>query len=92
MSFIFFHTATTEELKGKVLCSVPSAVQSHKPPLVNVIEDAFGISASDLRCLEVFGRYLLPGWTTVGNQCLMLQGEQYFEEKKGKRHAKHYHK
>ena len=90
-------SGNAEELKNKVLCSVPSAVQSHKPPLAEVIEDAFGISASDLpgshrpladlRCLEVFGRYLLPGWTTVGNQCLMLQGEHYFEEKKGKRHA-----
>ena len=66
-----------------MLCSVPSAVQSHKPPLVEVIEDAFGIGlkATDSRCLEVFGRYLLPGWTTVGNQCLMLQGEHYFEDK-----------
>ena len=83
-------SGNAEELKNKVLCSVPSAVQSHKPPLAEVIEDAFGIGASDLRsniplsglrCLEVFGRYLLPGWTTVGNQCLMLQGEHYFEEK-----------
>ena len=89
-------SGNAEELKNKVLCSVPSAVQSHKPPLAEVIEDAFGIGASDLRsniplsglrCLEVFGRYLLPGWTTIGNQCLMLQGEHYFEEKKGKRHA-----
>ena len=89
-------SGNAEELKNKVLCSVPSAVQSHKPPLAEVIEDAFEISANDLRsniplsdsqCLEVFGRYLLPGWATVGNQCLMLQGEHYFEEKKGKKHA-----
>ena len=76
-----YHLANAEELEKKVLCSVPSAVQSHKPPLVEVIEDAFGINAGESRCLEVFGRYLLPGWTTVGNQCLMLQGEHYFEEK-----------
>ena len=62
-----------------MLCSIPSAIQSHKPPLVEVIEDAFGIRASESRCLEVFGRYLLARWTTVGNQCLLLQGEHYFE-------------
>ena len=38
-----YHSANAEELEGNVLCSVPSAVQSHKPPLVEVIADACGI-------------------------------------------------
>ncbi len=67
-----------EPSETKVICSVPSAIQSHKPPLDKVAEEAFGIDTTQLKCLEVFGRYLLPGWTTVGNQCLKFQASHYF--------------
>ncbi len=70
----------TEVAEDKVVCSVPSAFQSHKPPLVEVLEEVFPGSCKPGRCLEAFGRYLLPGWTTVGDQCLRFQHRDYFEE------------
>ena len=67
----------------RIICSVPSAVQSHKPPLSDVLDKVFGVKAEkESRNLEVFGRYLLPHWTTVGNQCLKFQDLKYFETPK----------
>ena len=59
-----------------VICSVPSAIHSHKPPLNDLIEHVLNeenspVQWSRLRKLELFGRNLSSGWKTVGNQpCL----------------------
>ena len=58
-----------------VIISVPSAFHSHKPPLDNLIQLIFeekeDFEWDRMKKLEVFGRSLLPGWKTIGNQpCL----------------------
>ena len=62
----------------KVITSVPSAVQSHKPPLSDFLLKAFDLKVANTRNLEIFGRYLLPHWTTVGSQCTKFQELKYF--------------
>ncbi|RDD37530.1 Methyltransferase-like protein 4 [Trichoplax sp. H2] len=51
--------------KHNVICSIPSLVHSHKPPLD-------GIFARFIReqpnCLEMFARSLIPHWTSWGNE------------------------
>lgn len=55
---------------NKVFMSVPSAVHSHKPPVCELMKDYI---PEDANCLEIFARYLLPGWTSYGNEVLKLQ-------------------
>ena len=55
-----------------VIISVPSAIQSHKPPLTDLLAALTGKNPQDLRKLEIFGRNLSPGWITVGNQPYFL--------------------
>eukprot|EP00092_Neocalanus_flemingeri_P018705 GFUD01020260.1.p1 GENE.GFUD01020260.1~~GFUD01020260.1.p1 ORF type:complete len:363 (+),score=128.56 GFUD01020260.1:166-1254(+) len=61
---------------GLVIFSVPSGIHSHKPPLSHlmqaVVGDQMDRSWHMLDKLEMFGRYLLPGWLTVGNQPCLL--------------------
>ena len=61
---------------GLVICSVPSAVHSHKPPLDSLLQKMFSpqldLDWAALSKLEIFGRNLQPGWTTVGNQPCLL--------------------
>ena len=57
---------------GLVLVSVPSAVNSHKPPLADVLAAVTGGETSVSRKLEIFGRSLSPGWMTVGNEPCLL--------------------
>ena len=61
---------------GLVIFSVPSGIHSHKPPLTDLINTVVGgqldRSWDRLDKLEIFGRYLLPGWVTVGNQPCLL--------------------
>ncbi|XP_046388173.1 N(6)-adenine-specific methyltransferase METTL4 [Ischnura elegans] len=64
---------------NKVVASVPSALHSHKPPLVEVLQPYI---KPDARCLELFARYLLPGWTSVGFEVLKLQNCSLYEEVK----------
>lgn len=74
-------SAGEAKLSEKIVCSVPSAFQSHKPPLDKVLEDEFpGKCSVPGKCLEVFGRYLLPGWATVGDQCCKFQHKLFFEK------------
>ena len=55
-----------------VIISVPSGINSHKPPLLPILRQIGIISEND-QCLELFGRYLLPNCVTIGNQCLLFQ-------------------
>lgn len=62
-------------IDGKLLVSVPSAIHSHKPPLVDILKDFL---PENPECLEIFARYLLPGWTSYGNEVLKLQHQCLF--------------
>ncbi|EZA61219.1 hypothetical protein DMN91_005402 [Ooceraea biroi] len=55
---------------GKLIISVPSAVHSHKPPLTEIIKEYL---PDEPKCLEIFARYLLPGWTSWGLEILKFQ-------------------
>ncbi|XP_017876673.1 methyltransferase-like protein 4 [Ceratina calcarata] len=56
--------------EGKLLISVPSAVHSHKPPLTEIMREYL---PSEPKCLEIFARYLLPGWASWGLEVLKFQ-------------------
>ncbi|XP_014253482.1 methyltransferase-like protein 4 [Cimex lectularius] len=62
--------------ENKIIVSVPSSVHSHKPPLPEILSDYL---PNKPKCIELFARYLLPGWTSVGDQVLSLQYVPYFE-------------
>ncbi|GIY30038.1 n(6)-adenine-specific methyltransferase METTL4 [Caerostris darwini] len=62
---------------NKVIVSVPSSIHSHKPPLVEVLKPYI---PQNPQCLELFARYLLPGWTSLGNEVLKLQNIKLFEK------------
>lgn len=62
-------------LDSKLVVSVPSAIHSHKPPLIELVKSFLPENPS---CLEVFARYLLPNWTSYGNEVLRLQHESLF--------------
>ena len=61
----------------QIVISVPSGFHSHKPPLVQIFRELAHLSDND-KCLELFGRYLLPNCVTVGNQCLLFQNADIF--------------
>ena len=63
---------------NRVIISVPSAIHSHKPPLIEVFKELNMIDENS-ECLEIFGRNLTPGWTTFGNEALKLQNIRYFD-------------
>ncbi|XP_035715787.1 N(6)-adenine-specific methyltransferase METTL4 isoform X2 [Folsomia candida] len=50
----------------RIIVSTPSAINSHKPPLTDVLEDYFQREFTS-KC-ELFARYLLPDYTSIGNQ------------------------
>lgn len=60
---------------GKLVVSVPSAIHSHKPPLIELLKQFL---PENPMCLEVFARYLLPNVTSYGNEVLRLQHESLF--------------
>ncbi|CAG9864046.1 unnamed protein product [Phyllotreta striolata] len=74
---IFAHRTRSEPLpeNGKLIVSIPSAIHSHKPPLAEVLQQYL---PNDPECLEVFARYLVPGWTSYGNEAIKLQHESLF--------------
>ncbi|XP_037283928.2 methyltransferase like 4 isoform X2 [Rhipicephalus microplus] len=62
--------------RDKVFVSVPSCIHSHKPPLSELVRPFVKNGGA---CMEVFARYLVPGWTSVGNEALKLQHESLYE-------------
>lgn len=77
VELLVFGGSAAEALpRDKVLVSVPSSVHSHKPPLSELIKPFVKTSA---KCLELFARYLVPGWTSVGNEVLKLQHLALYE-------------
>lgn len=77
---IIFGCKNTRRFKkppnGKLVMSVPSALHSHKPPLIELLEMYL---PEKPRCLEIFARYLLPGWTSYGNEVLKFQHESLYD-------------
>ncbi|XP_020292854.1 methyltransferase-like protein 4 [Pseudomyrmex gracilis] len=61
---------------NKLMISIPSAVHSHKPPLTEIIREYF---PNEPKCLEIFARYLLPGWTSWGLEILKFQHLSLYE-------------
>ncbi|XP_005095786.1 N(6)-adenine-specific methyltransferase METTL4 [Aplysia californica] len=59
-----------------VLVTTPCVLHSKKPPLSEILSEYV---AGDPRCLELFARNLLPGWTSWGNEPLRHQHIDYFE-------------
>lgn len=60
---------------GKLVVSIPSAIHSHKPPLIDLLRPYLPENPS---CLEIFARYLLPNFVSYGNEVLKLQHESLF--------------
>jgi N6-adenosine-specific RNA methylase IME4 len=63
--------------RTKVILSTPSSIHSHKPPLVDIL-DQYLPGGSGSRKLEVFARYLVPGVTSFGNEVIKLQHSSLF--------------
>ncbi|KAJ2948651.1 hypothetical protein O0L34_g7905 [Tuta absoluta] len=57
--------------------SVPSALHSHKPPLLDLLSPFVG--AEDPQVLELFARYLLPNTTSLGYEPLKWQHLSLYE-------------
>ncbi|XP_031765703.2 N(6)-adenine-specific methyltransferase METTL4 [Galleria mellonella] len=57
--------------------SVPSALHSHKPPLIDLLKEYVKKENPDI--LELFARYLLPNTTSVGYEPLKLQHISLYE-------------
>lgn len=63
--------------ENKVIVSVPSSIHSQKPPLSDIIKSYL---PENFKALELFARYLLPNWTSFGNEVLKLQHILLYKE------------
>uniref|UniRef100_F6UFW3 Methyltransferase-like protein 4 n=2 Tax=Ciona intestinalis TaxID=7719 RepID=F6UFW3_CIOIN len=68
-----------ENMKELVICSIPCSQHSHKPPLSEILQRYTDLQENS-KCLEMFARNLIPGWTSWGNEVLKFQNVSYFEE------------
>ncbi|XP_074646202.1 N(6)-adenine-specific methyltransferase METTL4-like [Tubulanus polymorphus] len=66
-----------EKLQHKIIVSVPSSIHSQKPTLSEIFKPFL---KADAVCLELFARYLTPGWISWGNEVLKHQHVDYFEK------------
>ncbi|XP_045130146.1 DNA N6-methyl methyltransferase-like isoform X2 [Portunus trituberculatus] len=67
-----------EDIPDKfVFCSIPSGIHSHKPPLYQLLKRFL---VPEPRCLELFARNLVPGWTSIGLEVLRLQHSHFFDD------------
>ncbi|XP_053614857.1 N(6)-adenine-specific methyltransferase METTL4 [Plodia interpunctella] len=62
-----------------LVVSVPSALHSHKPPLLDILSQ-YVKSTHRPQVLELFARYLLPNTTSVGYEPLKWQHISLYEE------------
>ncbi|KAH0561153.1 N(6)-adenine-specific methyltransferase METTL4 [Cotesia glomerata] len=69
-------SATPQIPDKKLIISVPSAIHSHKPPLIDVLKTYLPVNPN---CLEIFARYLLPGWTSWGLEVLKFQNISFYK-------------
>ncbi|CAG9795673.1 unnamed protein product [Diatraea saccharalis] len=61
----------------RIIVSIPSALHSHKPPLLDLLTPY--VNAEKPEVLELFARYLLPNTTSVGYEPLKWQHESLYE-------------
>ncbi|PZC83754.1 hypothetical protein B5X24_HaOG206911 [Helicoverpa armigera] len=61
-----------------LVVSVPSALHSHKPPLLDLLSPL--VKTENPQTLELFARYLLPNTTSVGYEPLKWQHESLYEK------------
>ncbi|CAH2241994.1 jg9108 [Pararge aegeria aegeria] len=62
----------------KLVASIPSALHSHKPPLLDLLKPCIDVEKPQI--LELFARYLLPNTTSVGYEPLKWQHVSLYEE------------
>ncbi|KAM3960306.1 LOW QUALITY PROTEIN: methyltransferase like 4 [Aphomia sociella] len=62
---------------GHLIMSVPSALHSHKPPLLELLKAH--VKKENPEVLELFARYLLPNTTSVGYEPLKWQHMSLYE-------------
>lgn len=64
--------------ENQLIVSVPSALHSHKPPLLELLSPH--VKTSKPQTLELFARYLLPNTTSVGFEPLKWQHVSLYEK------------
>ncbi|XP_063540182.1 N(6)-adenine-specific methyltransferase METTL4 [Cydia strobilella] len=64
--------------EDQLIVSVPSALHSHKPPLLELLSPY--VKTSTPQTLELFARYLLPNTTSVGFEPLKWQHISLYEK------------
>ncbi|XP_063366743.1 N(6)-adenine-specific methyltransferase METTL4 [Cydia amplana] len=64
--------------EDRLIVSVPSALHSHKPPLLELLSPY--VKTSNPQTLELFARYLLPNTTSVGFEPLKWQHVSLYEK------------
>ncbi|XP_063626315.1 N(6)-adenine-specific methyltransferase METTL4 [Cydia splendana] len=64
--------------EDQLIVSVPSALHSHKPPLLELLSPY--VKTSNPQTLELFARYLLPNTTSVGFEPLKWQHVSLYEK------------
>ncbi|KAJ4965216.1 hypothetical protein NE237_017065 [Protea cynaroides] len=75
------HHLTFEPIPGnQVIISIPGDY-SRKPPVGKLLLD-YVPGPKPARCIELFARELLAGWTSWGNEPLHFQESRYFLRKK----------
>ncbi|XP_055903803.1 N(6)-adenine-specific methyltransferase METTL4 [Eupeodes corollae] len=65
----------SEKKKLKYILSVPSIIHSHKPPILEIFRD---ILPPNPNSLELFARYLQPGFTSIGLEVLKLMDTRLY--------------
>ncbi|XP_021720365.1 methyltransferase-like protein 2 isoform X1 [Chenopodium quinoa] len=87
-------TATAKSLKDQVVMTIPGDY-SRKPPVGGISILLFAASTENLldllleyvpgprpaRCIELFAREMMAGWTSWGNEPLHFQDRRYFSRK-----------
>ncbi|XP_065078768.1 N(6)-adenine-specific methyltransferase METTL4 [Ochlerotatus camptorhynchus] len=63
----------------KYIYSVPCAIHSNKPPLLELFSD---LLPERPKCLELFARNVYPNFTSIGTEVLKLQNARLFHRSK----------
>ncbi|XP_059622008.1 N(6)-adenine-specific methyltransferase METTL4 [Phlebotomus argentipes] len=72
------NTSLIEKIpRDLMLVSIPSSIHSHKPPLLDIFKSFL---PPEPKCLEIFARYLTPGFASVGLEVLKLQHVSLFNK------------
>ncbi|KAJ3673988.1 hypothetical protein LUZ60_005980 [Juncus effusus] len=75
------HVKSFKQLKeSQVIISIPGTY-SRKPPLAKILEQYIP-GKNPIKCVELFARELIAGWTSWGNEPLHFHDSLYFLRKK----------